>query len=392
MDSCFSPSTRPIRPWTRPSLAAFCLLACLPGNLLSEETGAATRPDEPFLGAYVHMGDLLKGSADSAARVQVIGRNLDRFKAAALRVVMPYVTTTRGTAAYASTLVPGRDYADWDPLEVIMAEARKRGLRVWPVVCVVSSGHDEPRGILARHPEWALRDTAGKPIGYLSPCHSQARQWIVSVLKEIASRYGPDCILLDYLRFPNQVVQLDPDSAARFEKACPASATPAQRKRLMQEFKEQGLTELARQISEGLRAARPGIQVGMYSWGAHVARSHPVAQCWPAWVAKGYVDMVSPSGYCYEKNCGKDYLKVFEGRMRDAMKIMEDLRVPQKLTFTLGVKTSHGQVGSAKDIEDYLRIARKVGVRGVAVFTWNYLDPYLDELVRNGGLARFAAP
>jgi hypothetical protein len=157
----------------------------------------------------------------------------------------------------------------------------------------------------------------------------------------------------------------------------------------MQAFKEQGLTDLAGMISRDLRGVKPDIRIGIYSWGAHVAQSHPVAQCWPVWVRKGYIDMVSPSGYCYEKNCGKDYLKVFEGRMRDAMRLMKELRMPEKLTFTLGVKTSHGQVSGARDIEGYLRIAREAGIRGVAIFTWTYLQPYLEDVVREGCLQRF---
>ncbi len=348
----------------------------------------------PFLGAYIHVHALLEGKKDPAACREVIGKNLDRFKAAGLRVLMPYVTTTKGTAVYHSDLIPVRDYPDWDPLAIIMAEARKRELKVWPVVCVITSGHDTLQGILVKHPEWALSDPAGKKIGYLSPCNPKAREWVVSVLKEIVSKYRPDGVLLDYLRFPNQAIQLDADSAAafnrRFAPASGRSRTAVETRRQMQTFKEEGLTELARMISQGLRSCDPKIQIGLYSWGVHVARAHPVAQCWPVWVGKGYIDMVSPSGYCYEKNYGKDYLKVFEQRMRDAMKIMKDMGAADKLTFTLGVKTSHGQVGSAREINDYLGIAREVGIRGVAVFTWASLEPYLDDVSREGYLRRFA--
>lgn len=67
---------------------------------------------------------------------------------------------------------------------------------------------------------------------------------------------------------------------------------------------------------------------------------------------------------------------------------MKDLGSPARLTLTLGVKTSHGQVHSTKDINEYLRIAKAAGIEGVAIFTWTDLQPYLDQVVRDGYLPR----
>jgi uncharacterized lipoprotein YddW (UPF0748 family) len=354
-----------------------------------------TPPATPFMGAYIHMDQLLKQNTDVTERREAICKALDRFKASGLRVAMPYATTTSGTANYASAIMPTRETAETDPLAVLVTEAHKRGLQVWPVVCVVPSGGEkQPDGILLKHPDWALLNREGKKIGYLSPCNPEARKYMVSVAREVVSKYQTDGILLDYLRFPSQVTRPDPASAARFEQEYPDNKTSdeAAKKRHLQAFKEQNLTELARMISVELRRLKPGIRIGLYTWGPQVARSHNVAQCWPEWAARGYIDMVSISGYCYPGNNGPDYLKVFEDRMREAAHLMKEAKAPAELTLTLGVKTSHGHVNSAAEINDYLRIARRVGIRGVAIFTWSYLEPYLDDVMKAGYLKRFAAP
>jgi len=370
------------------SLAASCASAHAAGD------SAATRPAVPFMGAYVHMEMVYKKGADPAARREAISRAMDRFKASGLRVVMPYATTTAGTAWYDSDVIPVRQAKDWDPLRTFVDEARKRGLAVWPVVCVVPSGGEkQPGGILLKRPEWALRDKNDKPIGYLSPCNPQARDHMVSVVKEIVTKYQTEGVLLDYLRFPSAVTRPDPDSAARFEKEYPNSRTAdaATQKKHLQAFKEKNLTELARQISVELRKVKPDVRIGLYTWGPQVTRSHNVAQMWPEWAARGYLDMVSVSGYCYRDNYGEKYLQVFEDRLKDAARVMKEAGAPAELTLTLGVKTSHGQVQNAAEIADYLRIARRLGIRGIAIFTWSYLEPYLEDVMKAGYLERFAA-
>jgi hypothetical protein len=52
----------------------------------------------------------------------------------------------------------------------------------------------------------------------------------------------------------------------------------------------------------------------------------------------------------------------------------------------LGVKTSHGQIARAEEVGQYLRLAERAGIRGVAVFTWTYLQPFLDEVNKAGYL------
>ena len=98
------------------------------------------------MGAYLNIPRLFDPDSDIRDRERSIGEQLDRFKAGGLRVVMPYATTTAGTALYPSEIVPASQYSNWDPLRVIVRAARARGLQVYPVTCVLACGKQEPRG------------------------------------------------------------------------------------------------------------------------------------------------------------------------------------------------------------------------------------------------------
>jgi len=345
-----------------------------------------------YLGAYIDMHRCMDPRGEPDARRKAIDETLDRYKASGLRVIMPKATTTSGRANYDSEIIAERTYPDWNPFAYFINGARKRGLKVWPAVCVLVSGHDEPMGILAEHPEWAQRHTDGKPTGCISPGHPEARTWVVSVLEEIVREYQPDGILLDYLRYRNRPGQLNAASMAVFERGAPAGAAEDDdaRARRLQKHREQCLTELAGMISAALRKAKPDLKIAIYSWGPHVVENHRVGQDWRTWVDRGYIDMINVSGYLYEARNGDDYLEQLEEKLKTARDIVAGTGRHIPVTFALGVRTSHGEVKSAAEIDGYLRAARRAGVDGVAFFTWSYLQPYLDDTMQAGSIAQFA--
>ena len=360
-------------------LGLFGLVVC---GLCVSSGQAAPASGEPFMGAYIHMDQCFDKAAEPAERETAIAKSLDRFKASGLRTIMPYATTTGGAANYPSDVMPLRTYGDWDPLGVFVREARKRGLEVYPVICVLHSGRDEPRGILKQHPDWALRDEKGKPTGSISPGHPAAREYVIAMLKEIVAKYEPEGLLLDYLRFPSQRVQMDPVAAAKFTGEAGSEA--------FDQYKRDCLTELAARISREIRQARPGIRLALYTWGSHVVKNHRVSQDWLTWAKHGYIDMVNVSGYCFTDNYGDKYLEVYEKRLRDAAALLKTVETKAEMTVCVGVKTSHGQVKSAREIDVYLQRALPTGVQGAAFFTWSYMQPYIDEIDKAGYVPRFA--
>ncbi|MBX3179152.1 MAG: family 10 glycosylhydrolase [Candidatus Hydrogenedentes bacterium] len=333
---------------------------------------------EPFIGAYVHLHRVAAPGDPVEKREADIRHSVATAKRAGITVLMPYVYDSAGRAYYPSAHHPEHLYGEWDAAGAFIAEARKAGIRVYPTVPVLVSGHDEPRGILAQHPEWAIRHEDGGPYGYISAANPAAREWIVGMLRELVTRYQLDGVTLDYLRYPNRPILLDEAGMAAYNEATSGAPytvtdrgdTPWQR------FKESQLTELAKAIDAGL----PGVRKVLYSWGAHVSDGHYVGQRWADWVKAGYIDVVNASGYCYTDNYGERYLDEFRGRMQAARALMPDVQAA-RLTFTLGVVTSHGAIKKTSDINDYLTIAREEGIEGVAFFTLNTLEEHVDEVV-----------
>lgn len=353
--------------------------------------GFAAGAGEPFLGAYIHVERMLRGATDEAARERAIVDNLDRFRDAGLRVLIPFVTTTSGQALYPSAVIPDHVWGSWDPVAVMVREARQRGLQIYPVMCVLACGAKEPAGILKRHPDWALRDKAGQPMGFISSGHPEARKWVVAALREIATRYQPDGILLDYCRYPGTEDQMDAVAQARFDVSHPAAQFPRGSAKYNDEFrifKRECLTELVGQISGALRALEPRPRIAAYMWGAHELKN---TRDWKTWVERGYLDLINLTAYAYREQYGEKYLQVLDDRVRDVAAVLKASPRPVEFTICVGINTSHGNIRAAREIEDYLKIGTRHGVHGATIFTWESLQPYLPEVKQAGYLQKFTA-
>ena len=344
---------------------------------------------QPLRASYFHPNRVIPPKGTVEEQAAAIQTTLDRFESSGFNAIFPYFTGSSGDAYYSSTIHVTRVYEDRDPLADLIQEAQKRKIQVYPVLCVTVCGNDAPAGILKQHPEWALRHPDGSPLGYISPAHPDARRWLASVADEIVRKYQPDGIILDYIRYHNRPLLLDPAGDLRFRASLPDGVTPEQEKKLMQKFKEDELTELVRLYSETVRNARSETLLGIYSWGPHVAADHQIAQCWPRWVREGYLDLVNVSGYYHHDKYGARYLEMFEQKMRSAVELNRSTGRPVPLSFALGVETSHGRVHSAEDIRVYLNKAAEVELNGFVAFTWNTLLPYLEELDHTGDIRNF---
>ena len=346
---------------------------------------------KPFMGAYIALSEWFRGKTDVAARERAIIENLDRFRDSGLRVLIPFITTTSGQAYYPSELIPDKTWGSWDPVAIMVREAHQRGLQIYPTMCVLACGSKKAAGVLKQHPDWALRDKAGEPLGFISSGHPEARKWVVSVLTEIATRYKPDGILLDYCRYPGTEAAMDPVAQAVFDAAHPADKFPrdgAAFKEEFRKFKCDCLNGLVGQISSALRALKPRPRLAAYMWGAQELRG---TRDWKTWVERGYLDMLNLTGYAYREQFGDKYLQVLDDRFRDVAAILKASPNPVEFTICVGINTSHGKIREAREIEDYLEIGKCHGVHGASIFTWETLQQYLPDVKKAGYFEKFTA-
>ncbi|MCM1004635.1 MAG: family 10 glycosylhydrolase [Candidatus Gastranaerophilales bacterium] len=113
------------------------------------------------------------------------------------------------------------DYMGFDPLKIWITEAHKRGIKVhiWFQTFYVGNKPPEtnPEYILAKRPEWAnyqKKNADSETIVYsvsehngyfIDPANPEVQQFLYELLCEIITRYKPDGINLDYIRYPQSL-------------------------------------------------------------------------------------------------------------------------------------------------------------------------------------------
>ena len=148
------------------------------------------------------------------------------------------------------------------------------------------------------------------------------------------------------------------------------------------------LTELVGQISGEVRAIAPKIPIAIYMWHAGERK---YTRDWATWVERGYIDHINLRGYYYRKNEGEHYLEKLEQHFHTFTEAISELRRPVELTMCIGIDTSYDKIRSAREIEEYLNVAGRCGLRGATFFTWAPMLPFLSDIKKAGYVEKFAA-
>lgn len=113
------------------------------------------------------------------------------------------------------------EFVGFDPLEVWICEAHKNGLKVHIWFETFYIGNDSPQGdatnILNIYPAWnnvtrALYDSL-TPVSsisehngyFIDPANPAVQTFLLSIIDEILTKYKPDGINLDYIRYPQTI-------------------------------------------------------------------------------------------------------------------------------------------------------------------------------------------
>lgn len=113
------------------------------------------------------------------------------------------------------------NYSKFDPLKIWISEAHKQGIKVhiWFQTFYVGNTSPEtnPQYILAVKPEWAnyqKKNADSETIVYsvsehngyfLDPANPEVQNFLYELLNEIITKYKPDGINLDYIRYPQSL-------------------------------------------------------------------------------------------------------------------------------------------------------------------------------------------
>ncbi|NYH91910.1 family 10 glycosylhydrolase [Actinopolymorpha rutila] len=271
-------------------------------------------------------------------------------------------------------------FAGWDPLVAYVAAADRHGvhLHLWVHSFFIGfSGGDAGAGPVVRdHPEWLVKDRAGRVVSttepgyyFLDPAIPAARAWLLRVFTEAASRYDVPGVQLDYIRYPSQGSTSDQVSSyndlarARFEErygADPAQLHPGDT--LYQTW----LDWQTEQVTTFVREARAALPKGTIlssalettDNAADVAKFH---QDFASWVRARLLDVVVPEVY-----------SVGTGDVHDRSADFVT-QVGTNAFTSIGIAPSFLAAPAEASVWQVVA-AREAGATGQAHFVWHSLD------------------
>jgi len=306
----------------------------------------------------------------------------------------------RGDAYYDSDLAPrAADLEatppDFDPLHRLCARAHAEGLEVhaWINLFLVWSAREPPRSALHLvnvHPDWISIRADGRRMVemvpeeferektegmYLSPGIPEVRRHLREIVREIATRYPVDGIHLDYVRYPEPTVGYDAATRTAFAREFgidpmqleqPDSLTlsvlggedrlPDLRARWIQWRREQ-ITNLVRDVRRDLDQMGRTLKLTAAVIADQNAAQNRYLQEWPRWLAEGLLDAAIPMAY-------SPSTPVVERQIAEAVALPSE----RQIWAGIGIYKQ-----GARDAADKIRRARKLGVEGIALFSYDTL-------------------
>ena len=295
-----------------------------------------------------------------------------------------------------------------DPLAVTIARGHEAGLRVhaWVNVNLVAGVNELPSArdhVIYRHPEWLMvpralgedlasldphspeyfgrltryvRRQASEVEGlYLSPVSPGAVDYTIDVVRDIVERYAIDGIHLDYVRYPTDEFDYSRDALTAFRSALLSDLTlPDQRRydaRLVGErlvytqafperwraFRTDRLTALVARLKKTIKGVRPTMTLSVAVTPDPKEAATGRLQDWREWLNRDLIDVICPMAYTTDG-------AVFASQIAAA----RDIAATHPLWAGIGAYRL-----SSSQIVENVRAARRLGVGGIILFSYDSL-------------------
>lgn len=253
-----------------------------------------------------------------------VSRLMDRLEQAGINMVFPFVWMG-GYALWQSEVAavsPAVSAWGEDPLQVMVEEAHRRGIEIHPVAVVFMVGSKtDPGPIATAHPDWVQLDKNGNSVSaydliWVSPALPEVQDFVMSVLKEMVSKYDIDGLQLDYIRYelasptpfgynPRELARYQEETGVDARQLAPGSEGEFAFTR----WRTEQVTRFVERAHSELKAIKPYLLLS-----ADVDPDYRSAlavryQDWKLWVEKGYIDLVFPMAYSTNVNEVRDWMK-----------------------------------------------------------------------------------
>ncbi len=290
-----------------------------------------------------------------------------RAKAARLNVICPDIYVSALFQAK-SERYPSLSNPD-DPLGLLIEAAEGSGLEVHAWFCVT---HINPAMLADIVPGVELITRDGEPgKGKVDIHRREYRDFIVSLIEEVATNYEVDGVLLDYIRSMGTCYCDDCRREFRAEFGKPIEEATDDD---LEAWHARAVWDIVERASKAVRAMKPDAPITM----AAVRRNNGVTQGQhpEVWVERGWVDVVSPMDYTL------DLLELHRNERRWQKILGENA---DHLVTSLCMYTRDGgnrRVRDAHILREQIREIRRLGISGYNLFDSNFLQEEIIRLLR----------
>jgi len=277
-----------------------------------------------------------------------------------------------------SPLTTGQD-PGFDPLEVAIQRARKRGVELHAYMNVLPAWRGKrfppPAAdqLWTTRPEWFMADRAGQRMvpwdqefgdretfyAFLNPAIPEVLEYTAAVFREVAGKYDVDGIHLDYIRFPHEVgdFSYDPESLKRFQAE--TGRTPDEAPSQWTDWRGRQVSRVVQRIYDDCKGVAPHVLVSASVGRDTVRAREEMMQRATDWMAADKIDAVFPMIY-----------------VRDTAEVAR--------AVTDFVHHNHGKLvfaglmireGNANLLLDQIAVARTTGAHGISIFAYTSLFP-----------------
>lgn len=152
-----------------------------------------------------HKGVWSNPVADYAKGPNSVGLMVDRLARAGFDLIIPLVKGGDGYVNYHSRIEKVRpEFADWDPLILLVQKAKAAGLKVHPWMCVFRESENST--LIQKDPSLQMIDRDGRPKPWACPAAEEVRKFELILYEEVMNNYEVDGVHMDYIRYDSEDV------------------------------------------------------------------------------------------------------------------------------------------------------------------------------------------